>query len=234
MKVHLIESAIERFITMQLREDNTDWYFPHGLVYTFHSRWTSPNSETLYEMYDACLYSPYSKRWWQRQQHRQKEMMQLLIKAEPELATMAWKDLANEAASLEGRLGRFEYYCNELLKTHRHQHPGALETWHQQDASMLSLYLAGLFPDRYTLYPGLDVFRLFCLLVGSPEIPLIDDLVRYMKIAKVVQIYLSRHAHYADLLELRRQAYHKEICIPYQMTYEVITSSPESVISFNV
>jgi hypothetical protein len=148
--------------------------------------------------------------------------MLLLIDADPELAAIAWKDLANDAASLDGRLSRFDYYCNELLQIHRQKHFRAVETYHHQDASIMSLYLAGLFPEKYTLYPGLVVFQNFCKAIGSPDIPVVDDLIRYMKVASIVDTYLKRNEGYTKLLERRHQQHHKVKVIPYLISYEVI------------
>src|SRR6185503_58808 len=108
-----------------------------------------------------------------------------LIEADPELAVIAWKDLANDSASLDGRLYRFNYYCDELLQLYRHINLRSVETYHHQDATIMSLYLAGMNPEKYSLYPGLEVFRSFCKAVGSPDMPVLDDLVRYMKIASI-------------------------------------------------
>lgn len=145
-----------------------------------------------------------------------------LIAADPELATIAWKDLANTAASLDGRLSRFDYYCNELLQLHRQQHFRSVETYHHQDATMLSLYLAGLQPGQYALYPGLTAFAGFCKAIGSPDIPRVDDLVRYMKVASIVNTYIQRDVLYDKWIEARSASTHKVITLPFQLAYDVI------------
>lgn len=227
MKVHLLEKAIDGFLTGQLRDNPTDWYFPHAMVLHFHEHWSAPQEGSLKEMYDDCLRSEYSQRWWKRDQYRPKEIMQLLIEADPELATIAWKDLSNDAASLDGRLSRFEYYCNELLQIHRQKHFRSVETYPHQDASIVSLYLSGLFPDKYALYPGLDVFQRFCRAIGSPDIPKVDDLVRYMKVAAIVFTFLQRNVHYQSLLNQREPSLHKVNLIPFLVSYEVIAYEGE-------
>jgi hypothetical protein len=87
---------------------------------------------------------------------------------------------------------------------------------------MISLYLAGLFPAKYALYPGLDTFQDFCKAIGSPDIPKVDDLVRYMKVAAIVFTYLQRNAHYHDLLKQRESSLHKIEVVPFLISYEVI------------
>jgi len=179
------------------------------------------------EVYDQCLRSEYSQRWWKKDNYRPKEIMINLIEADPELATIAWKDLANDSASLDGRLYRFNYYCDELLQLHRHHHSRSVETYHHQDAPILSLYLAGLFPEKYSLYPGLETFRSFCKAVGSPDIPVIDDLVRYMKMASIGFTFLQRDKNFERLADHRDPDRHKVKFIPFQLSYEFIAFGGE-------
>jgi hypothetical protein len=222
MKVHLLQNAIHHFIESQLRSGQTDWYFPHSLVSRFNIEWQMLSDRGLRETYDQCLKSEISQRWWKRDKVDAKEMMLHLIDADPELAAIAWKDLAQPQASLDGRLSRFNYYCEQLLDIHRDQNIKSLETFHQQDASMMSLYLAGLFPATNSLYPGLDAFQSFCKSIGSPDIPKVDDLVRYMKVCTIINNFLQKDTHYVQLLESRMPPMHSIPCVPFQVTYEVV------------
>lgn len=222
MKLHVLEQAIDTFLQSQLQATRDEWYLAHELVLTFHQHWSSPEPQGLAAMYDDCLQSTISQRWWKRDHYRPKEIMLQLIAADPELATIAWKDLSNEAASLEGRLDRFDYYCQDLLQTLRQKNLRSVESHHHQDASVISLYLAGMHPDRYTLYPGLEVFQSFCRSVGRPDVPTVDDLARYTKVARIVGTYLEKNANYVRVLETREAPYHKVKCIPFQLSYECI------------
>src|SRR5688572_15492552 len=193
MKVHLLEGLIDQFVKIQLNSKDSSWYLPHSLVDHFHTTWFSPEPYDLIERYDLSLRSEISQRWWKRENYRPKEIMLKLIQADPELAGIAFKDLANDTATLEGRLSRFDFYCAELLQMHRTAHIREIETYHHQDASIISLYLAGWYPDKYVLYPGLDIFQGFCSAVGSPDIPVVDDLTRYSKVAAIVYKFLSKN-----------------------------------------
>jgi hypothetical protein len=222
MKVHLLQRAIFNFLDGQCKSDAVDWYYPHGMINTFQAHWVPPHQETLGDVYDQCLKSDYTQRWWKRDHYRPKEIMLRLIDADAELATIAWKDLFNPDAGLEGRLGRFDFYCDDLLKISRHKHLRSADTYHHQDAAVVSLYLAGRFPGVYTLYPGLEVFQSFCKAIGSPDIPVVDDLVRYMKVAKVVFTFLQKDEQFATLMAQRRNPQHKVPVEPYQLSYELI------------
>jgi hypothetical protein len=222
MKVHLMEAAVREFIGEQLSTPTEGWYFPHSIVDHFHTCWYADVQGSLSDKYDRALRSEISQRWWKRDAYRPKEIMLQLISTDPELAAIAWKDLQQDHAQLEGRLSRFNYYCDQLLLMYRGAHPRAIETYHHQDAGMMSLYLAGLFPEKYTLYPGLDIFQSFCRVTGSPEIPKVDDLVRYMKIASICMSFLRQHNQFPTLLQQRSGEVHRIKCIPMVIVYEFI------------
>ncbi len=228
MKVPLLQQIISDFIEYQIQRPLTDWYYPHSLVSRFHQEWQKLAERGLKETYDQCLRSEISNRWWKRENYRPKEIMLQLIDADPELASIAWKDLQQPNASLDGRLSRFEYYCEQLLDLHRQQHIRAIETYHHQDASILSLYLAGLFPETYTLYPGLISFQQFCRAVGSPDIPKVDDLVRYMKVAGIVFSFLRKNEQWELMLEKRTDEVPSISCIPFQVAFEVISFAADN------
>ncbi len=227
MKLHLLEELIRDFVSSQLKSKAVDWYYPHALVGHFHANWRAPDINSLLATYDQCLKSDYSQRWWKRDNYRPKEIMLTLIETDPELASIAWKDLANDSASLDGRLYRFNYYCDELLQLYRHHKPLSVETYHHQDAAIISLYLAGLFPAKYSLYPGLDVFRVFCKTVGSPDIPVIDDLVRYEKVTAIVFTFLQRNIDFEKLSAHREADGHDVEFIPFQLSYELMIFAGE-------
>ena len=222
MKLHLLEELIDQFISEQILVDSIDWYFPHALVSHFHQWWRTPEPMTIKETYSQCLKSEYSQRWWKRDNYKPKEIMLDLIDADPELATIAWKDLANDSATLDGRLYRFNYYGEELLQMHRSKHDRSVETYHHQDASIVSLYLAGLFPSKYSLYPGLDSFKTYCKNVGSPDTPIIDDLVRYMKVASICFTFLQRNKNYEKLVAMRSPGKHNVVFVPLVLSYELM------------
>ena len=222
MKVHLLQQGIRLFLESQLPSDSVDWYFPHSLVNRFHIEWQKLPERGLRDTYDQCLRSDISQRWWKRDKVDAKEIMLQLIDADPELAAIAWKDLAQPQASLDGRLSRFNYYCEQLLDIHRDRSAKSLETYHQQDAKMMSLYLAGILPETNSLYPGLEIFQSFCKTIGSPDIPKVDDLVRYMKVCTIVNTFLQKDEHYLLFLESRMPPMHNVSCIPFQVSYEVV------------
>lgn len=222
MKLHLLESLIEHFFDTHVKVNDASWYYPHSIVDHFHKNWIWESSLGLKEKYDLSLKSEISQRWWKKESYRPKDIMLKLIDADSELAAIAFKDLANEQASLGGRISRFNFYAEELLEIHRRNFPRDIETYHHQDAGIISLYLAGWYPDHYALYPGLEVFRNFCKVIGSPEIPVIDDLIRFQKVTGIVFKFLQRNPNYERLIEVRTTYNHPVNFLPYQTSYEII------------
>ncbi|MEO5906877.1 MAG: hypothetical protein ABIQ11_09130 [Saprospiraceae bacterium] len=223
MKLHLLQKLIDDFLLKRLHPNDTSWYFPHSIVDHFHKQWKAGNDLDLKEKYNQSLRSDISQRWWKKDHYRPKEIMLQLIDTDAELALIAFKDLANDSASLDGRISRFQFYTEDLLQMLRQKDSRISETYHHQDAHIMSLYLAGLFPDKYALYPGLEVFKNYCMAVGSPEVPVIDDLVRYMKVASIVFTFIQKNENFSILSNIRRSELHRIAFIPYQTSYEFIS-----------
>ena len=203
--------------------NDTSWYYPHSIVDHSHKQWNTVSDLDLKEKYSGALRSEISQRWWKQDHYRPKEIMLQLIDTDAELATIAFKDLANDSATLDGRISRFQFYAEDLLQMLRQKDQRIVESYHHQDAHILSLYLAGLFPDKYALYPGLEVFKKYCLVVGSPEVPVIDDLVRYMKVAAIVFTFMQKNEKFSQLIIMRTGQLHRNPFIPFQTTYELVS-----------
>jgi hypothetical protein len=223
MKVHLIEGLIGEFISYQLEKSSDAWILPHSLVDHFNAHWRLTDEGSLRSMMEECLKSEISNRWSKRDGYRPRDIVLQLIDADPELALIAFKDLSNDQATLDGRLSRFDYYCSELLQIHRQKNYKSVESYHHQDASMISLYLAGMFPEKYTLYPGLKIFTAFCQKIGSPDIPVVNDLVRFMKVASIVNTFFQKNPNGAQLIYKRQELLPTRNLFPFQMVFEIIS-----------
>jgi hypothetical protein len=221
VKLHLLEKGIDEFLARDAGGDG--WVYPHALVAHFHRHWRTPDPASILDLYAESLQSRHAQRWWKRDQYTPRETMEMLIRADAELATLAWKDLANEAAALDGRIDRFGYYCQDILDGLRRRDIRVVDTWHHQDAGILSLYLAGMYPDKYALYPGLAAFQAFCRKVESPSIPQVDDLPRYMKVTAIVFTYLQKHPDYTALAARRSESRDGDVFMERQTAFEVIS-----------
>lgn len=220
MKLHLIQQYVHDFIHQELNTKTDAWVYAHAMTDHFHTTWSWTEGPALRDIYDASLWSAHSTRWWKRDGYRPKEIMLRLIDTDPELALIAFRDLARSEASLEGRISRFQFYMDDLLAMWRDRDVRMTETYHHQDAAMMSLYLAGWYPDRYSLYPGLQQFISFCKKVGSSDIPKVDDLFRHTKVCAILHTYLQKNESYPDLISHRQQQ--KGKLHPFMLTFELM------------
>lgn len=224
MKLHLVEARINSFLESQIHSKSTDWYFPHKLVDQFHRNWTGVTEESLTSHYEQALKSDISQSWWKRDNYRPREIMLELIRIDPTLSWVAWKNLSDDHMMLDGRIDRFQYYCDTIIQTLRKADPRSILTHHHQDASIISLYLAGMFPEKYALYPGLQMFASFCKQIESPQIPVVDDLNRYAKVTAIILKYIRQNPLYPELEKKRMHPSHRNPFIASQVVYEIVSS----------
>ena len=115
----------------------------------FQDHWDL-DAPDLAAMYDESLYNRQTKRLWKRESYEPKQVMLKLIRLEPDFARQMFSDLFQEDYSVDGRVGRFVFYCDELLKGYKDAKPHSIENNHYHgDYWMPFLYLAFRYPDRY-------------------------------------------------------------------------------------
>lgn len=155
-------------------------------------------------MYDCSLENSQTRRLWKRENYEPKRMMLNFIDLAADMVRHAFLDLFDEDKAIEGRVGRFAFYCDELLRHYKEAHPHSVENNHYHDDhyQMISLYLAFRYPERYTLYDG-EKLRKMLALVGSTNIPQVDDFERFCKVARTLYTFLQKDAELLDLHQQR-------------------------------
>ncbi len=192
MKLDLLQKYLNAFAEFLGTTDAVSHLYKYDMLEHFRSTWTF-DTEDFATMYDDALQSDVTRRWWKRAAYRPKEVMLLLIKEKEDYARQAFKELFNEQWQVENRVDRFVYYCDELLRMYKRAYPKSIENNHYQDSSMISLYLAAMYPDRYTLYPGRNVFNLALQHLNARTNPDTDDLIRFFKLSRTIYRYLMDH-----------------------------------------
>lgn len=154
-------------------------------------------------MYDGALQNSQTKRLWKREAYEPKRMMLELARMQPDFVRHMFFDLFNEEKELEGRVGRFVYYCDMLLQEYKDKHPRSIDNnhYHDDDYGMVSLYLAFRYPDQYTLYEP-DAFRQLLQKLGSGDIPRANDMERFAKVMKTLYKFMQKEE---GLLERHRR-----------------------------
>ena len=173
----------ERFLRKQ---EATDHLYIWESQAVFQENWSNEASD-WYAMYDQSLQNSTSRRLWKREAFEPKRLMLLFLEMEPEYVKQAFRDLFNEEKSVDGRMDRFVFYCDELLRMYRERHPHSIENnhYHGNDYDMISLYLTFRYPADYAPY---SLERLISLLrkLGVGNLPQANDPVRYFKVMRTL------------------------------------------------
>lgn len=174
--------------------------YKYDILSGFQEAWTF-KTDDFAEMYDRSLQSDVTRRWWKKEHYRPKEMMLTLINAEEQYVREAFKELFNEEKKIENRVDRFSFYCDELMRMYKRANPKSIENNHYQDSTIVSCYLAGMCPVRYTLYPGRAIFNKALHALHAQESPDRDDLPRFFKLTKLIYQYLMKDPAIVSMLE---------------------------------
>lgn len=169
----------------------------------FQEKWDM-DAEDWPGMYDSALQNSQTKRLWKREAYEPKRMMLELARMQPDFVRHMFFDLFNEEKSLEGRVGRFVYYCDMLLQEYKDAHPRSIDNnhYHDDDYQMVSLYLAFRYPDRYTLYDA-NAFRLLMKKLGSGDIPRANDMERFAKVMNTLYKFMEKEEGLLSLHQRR-------------------------------
>ncbi len=165
----------------------------------FQENWNL-EARDLAQMYDQSLQNSQTRRMWRRESYEPKDVMLKFIALSEDYFLQMFADLFNEEKSIEGRVDRFVFYCNQLLQEYRDKYPHRIENNHYHDDGyqMISLYLAFRFPEAYTLY-SYQRFYSFLEKMGVPNLPVTNDFPRFVKICRTVYKLMQRDKELMDL-----------------------------------
>lgn len=199
MKLETLKQHIDRFARFLTANPADEHCYKYALLANFQQNLLNSDS-TLAARYRNALRSDTTRRWWDRTGSTPKETMLRFIDHRPDYVEQAFKDLFDESKSLDRRLDRFQFYCDELLRMFKASHRDEVINNHDQDATMQSIYLSGVYPHLYTIYPGLDPFNQFMeRLEGKPS--LVDDLERFFKIMRNAHRFLMMNDDIKSAIE---------------------------------
>jgi len=159
------------------------------------------------EMYDQSLENSTTRRIWNRENYAPKKMMLEFAKMQPHFVYSMFQELFNEDKDIGNRVDRFVFYCDELLKEYKSNHPHSIQNQHYQDYEIISHYLAFQYPDRYTPYQ-FDLFRNTLEKIRSRDLPLAHDLPRHFKVMKILYQFLSKDEEFMSLHQKQLETQH--------------------------
>ncbi len=168
----------------------------------FQAHW-DVDAPNFADMYDRSLDNTHTRRLWKRERYEPKRFMLEAIALAPEMVRQAFLDLFDDSKDLEARVGRFVFYCDELLRIYRETFPGTIETAHYHDDKyeIISLYLAFRYPDRYSFYEHAH-FHVLLQRLGSTDLPTSADFGRFCKVMRTLYGFLLQDS---DLLAWHRR-----------------------------
>jgi hypothetical protein len=202
MQVKLLNEAFEKYKEyLQTEEAERNLYIWESQR-NFQENWDLENTD-LVGMYDQSLQNSQTRRLWRRESYDPKNMMLKFIGLSEDYFVQMFRDLFNEEKSIDGRVDRFVFYCDQLLLEYRSKYPRRIETnhYHGDGYQMISLYLAFRFPDQYTLF-RFNRFRAFLKKMGVANLPESNDFTRFVNVSRTVYKLMQKDT---DLMALHQK-----------------------------
>ena len=211
MQLKLIQQYAEEFRGWLRRQEAEERLHFWESQRNWQEHWDL-DAPKLKEMYDVSLANSQTKRLWKREAYEPKRMLLQFLDMEPDFVRSMFKDLFNEEKSIDGRVDRFVFYCDQLLDQYRRAQPLAIDTSHYHDDSygMISLYLAFQYPDRYAPYEAARFLQLLQRL-GAGNIPSVGDFPRHCKLMRTLYQLLAKDE---ELLQRHQERLQPERTIP--------------------
>lgn len=156
----------------------------------FQQNW-KVEAENITQMYNQSLQNTQTVRLWKANQYFPKQIMLLFCELQPDYVKFAFTDLFNEDKDIAGRMDRFIFYCDELLKAYKEKYPLKIENNHYHHYQIISLYLSFRYPEQYALY-DFETFQQTMINLGSRNIPVLNDIERFFKISRTLAKFLAK------------------------------------------
>lgn len=202
MNLQKLTHTIQDYKSYLLTHPQHDPYWKWESLKIFQENWDIEALD-FRSMYDRSLQNSRTRRLWKRENYEPKDMMLKFIGLNSEFVRYMFQDLFNENMEVDGRIDRFVFHCDELLREYKETHPRSVENshFHDDNYQMVSLYLAFRYPELYAPY-DFENFRKLMQLLGSRDVPKVNDVGRYFKVMRTVYKFLQKDG---EVLEIHRQ-----------------------------
>ena len=197
MKTDKIHQLVESYASLRKAGNHWQGAWKWEVLNNFQNNWDLEDPDFA-GMYDRSLQSLMSRRFWSETGYEPKTRMLEFINMQPDWTRHLFRDLFDESKSLEARIGRFLFGCDELMTEYREKNPTSRETsHHHEDYRMISLYLALRYPGEYAPY-SFPVFVNTLKYLASKDIPQAHDFPRHVKVTKILNTFLSKDKSLMD------------------------------------
>ncbi len=186
-----IQAAITDYKKWLTTERHHPFVHKWESLQNFQANWNLDDPDVV-GMFDRSFQNTETRRLWQTENWYPKKTMLEFWRADPKTVRLMFDDLFNETREVEGRIGRFVFGCDELLRDFKRAHVATIENNHDHgDYRMIALYLAFRYPDTYAPY-DFPVFQRAMTHFGARDIPQENDLPRYFKVLKTLMTFLEK------------------------------------------
>lgn len=160
-------------------------------VQHFQDNWNLDTADPA-GMFDSCFQNSETRRLWQADNWQPKHMMHEFWKLDPLTLRLMFDDLFTETRTVDGRVGRFLFGCDTVLRDYKKAKPTSVDNNHyHDDYQMIALYLAFRYPDAYAPYNFLG-FQNALTVLSARDIPQQHDLPRYFKVLRTLMTFLDK------------------------------------------
>lgn len=186
-----ISAAIEGYKTWLHATRHHPFVHKWESVQHFQNHWNLDTPDPA-AMFEQSFYNAETRRLWQADHWQPKRMMAAFWRFDPLTVRLMFDDLFNETREVEGRIGRFLFGCDSLLRDYKKAKPTSVENNHYHaDFQMIALYLAFRYPESYALY-DFPIFQRAMTRFGARDIPQANDLARYFKVLRTLMTFLEK------------------------------------------
>jgi hypothetical protein len=200
MLLSKIESAISDYQRWLEQTKFHPVVHPWESVQHFQQHWNLDDAAPV-AMFERCFQNSETRRLWQTENWYPKRMMGLFWQFDPMTVRLMFEDLFTETRGVEGRVGRFLFGCDTLLRDYKKAHPATIENNHyHDDYQMISLYLCFRYPDQYAPY-AFPIFQRAMTRLGAVDIPQQNDLPRYFKVLATLMGFLDKNPAVAKAMQ---------------------------------
>ena len=209
MQVQKIKEIIAHYKTYLLGKDNRDHLYLYDVLNQFQDHWSLAKDD-IPEMIDQSINSQESRMLWKKANYDPKERMLKFAQINPDYVAQMFRGLFDEAKSIDRRVDRFFHASEQMLLELKRVHPTSVVNNHFQDHSMVSLYLACAYPEKYAYYDKrcfIETLRIS----KANNFQAIDDLPRFFKMLNTFDTFIKRDPEIfaAHLLRLDGEHFYK-------------------------
>lgn len=203
MNLQKLTDAVHRYKQYLISHPQHDPYWKWESLKIFQETWDIEALD-FRTMYERSLENSITRRLWNRENYAPKATMLKFIGLNREYVRQVFQDLFDENKEVEGRMDRFIFYCDELLREYKETYPRSIENSHYHDDNyqMISIYLAFRFPDLYCIY-DFENFKRLMEMLGSRDVPKVNDAGRFFKVMRTVYNFIKKEEGILEIHEKR-------------------------------